>query len=242
MMLHTSFRLLKNFNTGDGIDDCARLDAVALSHSLAGKIGDAKSYGLGKPIPLSVVMDHVGVQEALWALRAVYDEQRTQSSRVARTVALQAFREGQSRFQDTDQFLKRMVGIASGFLSAAEDRKALQAACQMVWNRSLSASGEMKPLYYAAWLTLLDSPEFSARSIVSALSASIPATMNSHSAQLVPRISGDKVNAILGSILASGEQDRFGPGDSSEPIVTYSKPWRRQRRGSLSAVDSALSV
>jgi hypothetical protein len=78
-MLHTTFRLARQAGA-------CREEYQKVAQAL----GDPESYGLDRPIPLSVVLEHTSLSSALWALRCVLPEEESERDRIARLFAYAA--------------------------------------------------------------------------------------------------------------------------------------------------------
>ncbi len=74
--LTTTFALLRQHEA------CARG-----YETLARHLGGVTTYGSGTPIPLLAIMESNGLDDTLWALRAVPEEQGTERDRLARLLA-----------------------------------------------------------------------------------------------------------------------------------------------------------
>ena len=79
-MLHTTFRLLREHTRGI----IAREDRWELFRREAKKLG---YEGDDTPIPLTVALDSVGLNDTLWALRTVLPEEEAARDKLARLVA-----------------------------------------------------------------------------------------------------------------------------------------------------------
>ena len=81
-MLTTSFRRLKDHEA------CTRR-----YRHLAKALGGITKYGRDKPIPLVVILEHNGLEDTLWALPTVPDDQKDEMVRVSRLFACRCVRE-----------------------------------------------------------------------------------------------------------------------------------------------------
>ena len=108
-MLHTTFALAKESRA------CAESYRKYARH-----VGGITKFGEDKPIPLSDILDVLGIDEALWALRCVIPTEAKERDRIARTFAcdcaesvLQIYETeypGDSRCREAINTARRFIG------------------------------------------------------------------------------------------------------------------------------------
>ena len=142
-MLHTTFALAKESRA------CAESYRKYARH-----VGGITKFGEDKPIPLSDILDVLGMDDALWALRCVIPTEAEERDRIARTFAcdcaesvLQIYETeypGDSRCREAINTARRFIGG-----NATDDE--LSAAGSAAWSAAgaaWSAAGDVLELNF----------------------------------------------------------------------------------------------
>ena len=153
-MLTTSFKLLHD----------AHACPERYAH-LGRALGGIRAYGRNTPIPLARILETNDLDDALWALRAVPDEQAAERDRLARLFACWCARQVWHLL--TDERNRRAVEVAERYavgeatadeLDAAESaaRSAARSAADAAWSaadaaRSAARNAAGRAAWRAAW-------------------------------------------------------------------------------------------
>jgi hypothetical protein len=169
-ILYTSYRLM-TYETGN---HPAPLKAIQAS------LGTIESYGLDKQISLEAIAA-VDLNAALWALRAVYPEQRSLTSKLSRRFAGAAFRVTSvawarpfNGYRDIEP-LRKLVAVADDYLLGLCNRGFMEGKAKESFR--LAASYDipaLRWLAYLAWIALGPKPERLGPSILDAALESNP--------------------------------------------------------------------
>ena len=137
MKLYTTFRLLR---VAGACRDRCQYGAVAL--------GGVATYGADAPIPLVRVLEINGLDDALWALRAVPPEQAAERDRLARLFACDCAGRALPVFEQlypTDRRPREAIAMARRFAGGEATANELAAARAAAWAAARDAAGD------AAW-------------------------------------------------------------------------------------------
>ena len=132
-MLTTSLDLLHEHG--------ACVDRYALLRKALGKDWPKK-----KPIPLQIILEINGLDDALWALRAVPEEQYAERDRISRIFACRCTREtpladGRKTWDLLDDpRSRRAVEVAEEFAEGRSNQKKLDAAWAAAWDAARDAA------------------------------------------------------------------------------------------------------
>ena len=135
---------------------------------LAKLLGGVRAYGATTPISILQILEHNGVEDASWALRAVIDDQKDERDRIARLLACWCARntplEDDKTVWDsmTDEGLRAAVEVAERYAVGDATAEELTVASNnappwhftsgLVWH--VARSTAMKESWYAAWYAL----------------------------------------------------------------------------------------
>ena len=147
-MLTTTFELLHNHGACTG-----------RYRYLAKALGGIKAYGREEPISLLQILDVNGLEDALWALRAVPDDQTAARDKLARLFACRCVREtplGDGRVVWdllTDQRSRDAVEVAERYALGAASDDGLSAARGAAWAavRDAARDASWDASWDAAW-------------------------------------------------------------------------------------------
>lgn len=119
-MLHTTFKLLKDYG------------ACEPNYSNLGRaMGGIKKYGRNTPIPLTKILEHNGLYDALWALRAVLSEEEAKRDKISRLIVCDFAENAIHIFEkqlSEDKCLRKTIEIARKFANGEVTRDELDAA------------------------------------------------------------------------------------------------------------------
>jgi len=122
-MLTTTFKLLRKHNA------CKDRYTV---------LREALTRGDDEPITLIEILDSNGLADALWALRAVPDEQAAERDKLARLFACQCVRQVWHLL--TDERSRAVIDVAERFAVGAATQDELKAAARDAYSAAYSAS------------------------------------------------------------------------------------------------------
>jgi hypothetical protein len=119
--------------------------------------GSPESFGLTTPIELSDILERVGVEAALWSLRAVYREQVTTARRIARSLAMDMALEGAERFPG-HKLYDSAWDVALNYMEGDVTLKDLQPIRRRVFDTILPG-GPLAHYGLLTWIMLSENPE-----------------------------------------------------------------------------------
>ena len=122
---------------------------------LAKALGGIRAYGQTTPIPLSVILEKNGLDDALWAFPTVPDDQRDEMQRISRIFACRCVRE--TPLQDgrkvwdllTDERSRGAVEVAERYAAGESSDDELAAAWDAARDAARDAAGDAA--WAAAW-------------------------------------------------------------------------------------------
>lgn len=127
-------------------------------------LGDFQKYGAQTPIPLTVVLDSNGIDDALWCLTAVPPEQEQQRNRLSRLLACDYAERGLPLFEaayPADTRPRHCIEISRRFalgMATDEELAAARSAAWSAWDAAWSSrfaelDGSPISAAWCAWST-----------------------------------------------------------------------------------------
>lgn len=219
MLLFTCYKLVLANGADYEIDDgnghkrtCADLRRAANVY------GTPEAFGLSTPVPLSDVLERVGLDAALWCLRAVHPEQVTAARRIARSLAMDAAMEGEELWPE-HKLYREAWDVTSEYMDGSATAKDLQAVRMRVFGTILP-SGSLANYGLATWLMLSETPERYAPNIIEAgIKAGVPDGSTKGVYDVRAASFRKHIEAELRDMLKPSEEadPGAGPGEVTEP-------------------------
>lgn len=144
MMLHTTFRLAREAGA-----------CVASYRRFARHMGGIRAFGEDTTIPLSAVLEVLGVVDAVWCLRSVLPEQEAERDRLARLFACACAEHVLHFFEAVypdDRRARNAIEVARRFAIGEATSEELTAASDAAWAASVAASDASVAASDAAWV------------------------------------------------------------------------------------------